>query len=171
MAVRAQRSALQGCALIVVVLLASCASMSTALSIVLDASGEPEWNLPANGSDSWTYANQSNVYGGDYGLPTVHKVAGVHTQEACQAACEKETACHSYTYTPGPEPGKPSRACKFMHDCYLRTDSVWKLRETANCAGLSGFKGTPPGPSPLPPSPPAPPPPRDALNVLFVIFE
>ena len=92
MAVRAQRFALQGCALIVVVLLASCASMSTALSIVLDASGEPEWNLPANGSDSWTYANQSNVYGGSYGLPTVHKAAGIHTEEACQAACDGDAA-------------------------------------------------------------------------------
>ena len=96
---------------------------------------------------------------------------------ACRAACAASSKCNSYTWTPGPR--SDSAKCNYTHNCWLRDDTVWVLKDSERCLGMSGYKGTPPpqpGPSPSPspsppPSPPPSPAPAGALNVLFVIFD
>ena len=131
----------------------------------------------AHADPQWTLANRSNVYSASYQNPHCHNGKNSPSEEACRAACAANAQCHSYTWWPGPQPG---RTCRYVHNCWWRDDTVWDLRDSTNCAGRSGYKGvpvpdpspSPPGPSP-PPSPPAPAPPAPpgAMNVLFVIFD
>eukprot|EP00038_Savillea_parva_P030794 m.80315 g.80315 ORF g.80315 m.80315 type:complete len:721 (+) comp9347_c0_seq1:42-2204(+) len=133
---------------------------------------------------NWTLVNMSNVYGGAYENPHVHKAAPLvmPTELQCRQYCASQPTCTSYTWTPGPQRG--GSHCSYVHDCYWRDDTVWSPRETHNCAGMSGYKGVapppappsppspgPPPPPPPPPGPPPPPAPPGALNVLFVIFD
>ena len=133
----------------------------------------------AEDATTWTLANLSNVYG-ESGYQHAHKAGVLNSELDCRAACAAKSSCNSYTWTPGVQPGK--EGCPYVHNCWWRADTVWDLKDTAKCLGVSGYKGVPPPqpspspspPSPGPPAPPAPPPspaPAGALNVLFVIFD
>jgi hypothetical protein len=130
--------------------------------------------IPAQ-SVQWELVNESNVAGSDYHLPTVWQAGNSPTEVGCRGICGNLTNCTSYDWAIGSNPIKPNQTCNFIHQCWLRSDNVWKLKPGKKCSKKAGRKVSPtPAPPPTPPtSPPTPahPAPPNSMNVLFVIFD
>jgi N-acetylglucosamine-6-sulfatase len=131
-----------------------------------------EWYTPsAAAATTWTVVELSNVNGLDYEAPTVHEAsASMATAALCQAACSSNSSCVSYTWTPGPNPGEKS--CGYTHNCWWRSDAVWKPKRTPRCAAISGTRArVPPAPTPQPPLPAPKSPLGYAPNVVFILTD